>query len=312
MVRIGVFCLELRGLEPLTPCLQIAVIDRPAVAELGLGLAVSDRRVPFAPGANGTVMARRGGGRSAGAAGHAGRAVSRPAHRRIRRMPLGGGRVLRSGDRPGIEQELWALLTLYQLLRMAMTCAAGTRPGTDPDRASFTTALEAARDQLTAAAGIYPSGPAGLPGIIGQAVLATLLPPRRPRYSVRKVKCDTSRYLNRDDRRPRSVTTITAISVTVHTPRPDPSQRQRYRRPAPRPGPQPPTRRDLITGIILSQPPRDWTGHELAILLGVPPRIMLTQLGTWARLGFFTRTGFGTYRLNTPPVSKSPRDAPGP
>ena len=27
---------------------------------------------------------------------------------------------------------------------------------------------------------------------------------------------------------------------------------------------------------------------------------MLTQLGEWARLGFFTRTGFGTYRLNTP------------
>jgi hypothetical protein len=228
------------------------------------------------------------------------------------RHTLLGGRVLRSGDRPGIEQELWALLTLYQLLRMAMTCAVETRPGTDPDRASFTTALEAARDQLTAAAGIYPSGPAGLPGIIGQAVLATLLPPRRPRYSVRKVKCATSRYLNRDDRRPRSVTTITAISVTVHTPRPDPSQRQRYRRPAPRLGPQRPTRRDLITGIILSQPPRDWTGHELAILLGVPPRIMLTQLGTWARLGFFTRTGFGTYRLNTPPASKSPRDAPSP
>jgi len=26
---------------------------------------------------------------------------------------------------------------------------------------------------------------------------------------------------------------------------------------------------------------------------------MLTQLGEWARLGFFTRTGFGTYKLNT-------------
>ena len=29
---------------------------------------------------------------------------------------------------------------------------------------------------------------------------------------------------------------------------------------------------------------------------------MLTQLGEWARLGFFTRTGFGTYELNTPPA----------
>jgi hypothetical protein len=32
---------------------------------------------------------------------------------------------------------------------------------------------------------------------------------------------------------------------------------------------------------------------------------MLTQLGEWARLGFFTRTGFGTYQLNTPPGTPS-------
>jgi hypothetical protein len=38
------------------------------------------------------------------------------------------GRVLRSGDRPGLEQETWALLTLYQLLRMAMVTAIETRP----------------------------------------------------------------------------------------------------------------------------------------------------------------------------------------
>ncbi len=67
--------------------------------------------------------------------------------------------MLRSGDRPGVEQELWALLTLYQLLRMAMVTAVETRPGTNPDRASFTTALEAARDQLTAAAGDLPRWP---------------------------------------------------------------------------------------------------------------------------------------------------------
>ena len=66
------------------------------------------------------------------------------------------GHVLRSGDRPGVEQELWALLTLYQLLRMAMVAAVETRPGANPDRASFTTALETARDQLTAAAGSAP------------------------------------------------------------------------------------------------------------------------------------------------------------
>jgi hypothetical protein len=32
---------------------------------------------------------------------------------------------------------------------------------------------------------------------------------------------------------------------------------------------------------------------------------MLTQLGEWAALGFFNRTGYGTYRLNTPPAPPS-------
>jgi hypothetical protein len=128
------------------------------------------------------------------------------------------GHVLRSGDPPGIEQELWALLTLYQLLRMAMVTAVETRPGTNPDRASFTTAIEAARDQLTAAAGICPDGLADLTGIIGRTVLATLLPTRPSRFSARKVKCATSRYLNHGDQRPHTVTAITAISVTVRTP----------------------------------------------------------------------------------------------
>jgi hypothetical protein len=64
------------------------------------------------------------------------------------------GHVLRSGDRAGVEQEVWALLTLYQLLRMAMVEAIETRPGLDPDRASFTSALQAARDQLVSAYGV--------------------------------------------------------------------------------------------------------------------------------------------------------------
>ena len=91
------------------------------------------------------------------------------------RHTLLDGHVLRSGDRPGLEQEIWALLTLYQLLRMAMVTAVETRPGINPDRASFTTAREAAREELTAARGICPGGPADLPGVIGRAVLASLL-----------------------------------------------------------------------------------------------------------------------------------------
>jgi hypothetical protein len=126
--------------------------------------------------------------------------------------------ALRSGDQPGLEQEVWALLTLYQLLRRAMTDAVETRPGTNPDRASFTTALEAARDQLTAAAGIGPDAPACPAAVIGRAVLSTLLPARRPRYSARIVKCSTSRYHERDHSRPQAPTAITAIGVTMRTP----------------------------------------------------------------------------------------------
>jgi hypothetical protein len=230
------------------------------------------------------------------------------------RHTLLDGQVLRSGDRPGVEQELWALLTLYQLLRMAMVTAVETRPGTNPDRASFTTALEAARDQLTAAQGVCPADPADLTGVIGRAVLATLLPARRPRFSARKVKCATSRYLNHGDERPHTVTAITAISVTITSPplHPAPGRPHRHRRTFIQLTPRPPTRRQRITAIITSQHPRDWTGRELALLLGVKPRNMHTQLREWALLGFFTRTGYGTYRLNTPPASTSSTTAPDP
>ena len=228
------------------------------------------------------------------------------------RHPLLDAHVLRSGDQPGLEQETWALLTLYPLLRRAMADAIETRPGTNPDRASFTTALEAARDQLTAAAGICP-GPADPAGVIGRAVLSALLPARRPRYSARIVKCSTSRYHERDHNRPQAPTAITAIGITMHTPPAGTGSpgRSRTRYSTPRP-PQPPTRRQLITAIITSQPPRDWSGHELAVPLDVKPRNMLTQPGEWSRLGFFTRTGFGTYRLNTPPASTSSTAAPDP
>ncbi|MEU1352172.1 hypothetical protein [Streptomyces sp. NPDC005795] len=44
------------------------------------------------------------------------------------------GRVLRSHDQAGVEQELWATPTTYQLLRTAMVAAAESRPSTDPNR----------------------------------------------------------------------------------------------------------------------------------------------------------------------------------
>ena len=229
------------------------------------------------------------------------------------RHTLLNARVLRSGDQPGLEQETWALLCLYQLLRRAMTDAIETRPGTDPDRASFTTALEAARDQLTAAAGIQPPD-ASQPGVIGRAVLATLLPARRPRYSARIVKCSTSRYQERDHSRSRPPATSTTIGITLLTPPPlgtgaPGRSRNKYTRPRP---PQPPTRRERVTALITSHPPRDWTGTELAALLDIPARSLHSQLGEWARYGFYTRTGFGTYRLNTPPEPASSTSDPDP
>jgi hypothetical protein len=210
------------------------------------------------------------------------------------------GHVLRSGDRPGLEQEIWALLTAYQLLRMAMLDAVETRPGTDPDRASFTTALQTAGDCLTAARGIHPDDSADLPGVIGRAVLATLLPARRARYSARKVKNATSRYLNRDDGRPAASTRIAALQITLHIPPIDTRPRTRRTR-GPAREPQPLTRRHRITTIMNTDPHRGWTGQELAARLQVKPRNLLTQLAEWTRAGFLTRTSAGTYAPATPP-----------
>ena len=85
------------------------------------------------------------------------------------------GRVLRSGDPAGIEQEMRALLALCQALRTAVTDAVRSVPGTDPDRASYQAAVETAQNLVTTARNI--TDPAGdLPGDIGRAVLAALLP----------------------------------------------------------------------------------------------------------------------------------------
>ena len=142
------------------------------------------------------------------------------------RHTLLGGRVLRSEDPAGLEQEMWALLALYQALRRAMVTAAESVPGTDPDRASFTIALEAARQTLTAAAGVVTAD-AGLTGRIGRAILDGLLPPRRPRVSVRKVKSPLSRWNKADPHRPARSTPVTALTVIVSGPETTPQSATR-------------------------------------------------------------------------------------
>ena len=80
------------------------------------------------------------------------------------------GRMLRSGDPAGLEQEMWALLALYQALRTAITDAVATAPGTDPDRASYQVAVQTTQILVTSARNIVTE-PGDLAGDIGRVVL---------------------------------------------------------------------------------------------------------------------------------------------
>ena len=131
-----------------------------------------------------------------------------------------GGRVLRARTPQGIDQELYALLVCYQILRLAMADATSTQPGTDPDRASFTIALHAARDQLVQAAGVIAATTVDLVGKIGQAVLDNLLADRRLRVSPRIVKRAISKYQARGSNITRTSYKAT-LSIDILTP-PDP------------------------------------------------------------------------------------------
>jgi hypothetical protein len=215
------------------------------------------------------------------------------------RHTLLGGYVLRSRDRAGAEQELWALLAVYQALRMAMTAAAGSA-GADPDRASFTIALETARDQVTAARGVADSGDLAGTGQIGRAILAGLLPARRPRYSARKVKCSTSRYSAASPDRPALPVTITRVQITIIVPPPDRPAAQPRWKPSPAGQPRPLTRRQQVTAIMTSQPGTSHAARDLAARIGLTPRQMRNQLSGWVSKGFITRTSPGWYALPAP------------
>ncbi|MGH7733699.1 MAG: IS4 family transposase, partial [Gemmatimonadales bacterium] len=124
------------------------------------------------------------------------------------------GRVLRSGDPEGVKQEMWALLALYQALRIAVTDAVQTIPGTDPDRASYQIAVETAQLTVTSARGILPDTP-DLAGEIGRAVLADLHGPRRPRVCARKVKSPLSRWNKNPPGKPSANLRITALTTVI-------------------------------------------------------------------------------------------------
>jgi len=130
------------------------------------------------------------------------------------RHTLLAGRVLRSRDPEGLKQEMWALLAVYQALRIAITDAIAIIPGTDPDRASYQIAVDTAQTLVTGACNVITST-ADLTGNIGRAVLASLNPPRRPRVCARRVKSPLSRWNKHPPGKPRTCQRITKITTTI-------------------------------------------------------------------------------------------------
>ncbi|RXS65050.1 hypothetical protein EST92_30165, partial [Streptomyces sp. TM32] len=120
------------------------------------------------------------------------------------------GRVLRSRSIPGLDQEVYALLTAYQALIRAADDAVGTRPGAAMERISFTILLEAAADQVTLAADIFPSATSSLVGAIGRALLNALWPAEpRQRVKARTRKNPTSKYGPNAGKHPQQTQTYT-------------------------------------------------------------------------------------------------------
>jgi hypothetical protein len=144
------------------------------------------------------------------------------------RHTLLSGRILRSGDPAGLEQETWALLALYQALRTAIADAVQSVPGTDPDRASYRAAVAVAQDLVITARNI--DGPdADIAGDIGRAVLASLNPPRRPRVCPRRVKSPLSRWAKHPPGKPTVSKQITSISAEIdHTDRKPATRRRKH------------------------------------------------------------------------------------
>jgi hypothetical protein len=216
------------------------------------------------------------------------------------------GRVLRSCDPGGVEQEMWSLLICYQLLRRAIAEAAQSRPGTDPDRCGFTIALHTARDLLVRAEEVFEQGI----GAIGRRILSELAPPRRPRVSTRKVKSPTSRYAERKmDGRPDRSRTVTSVTIALLPP------------PSPRPalpdttvpdyvGPgQISNRTTRVLAVLQAEPERQWRAREIAELLGdVTLVATYRQLARWTERGLIKRVRTGRYAAAAPTRTATLRD----
>ncbi|MYS79241.1 hypothetical protein [Embleya scabrispora] len=200
-------------------------------------------------------------------------------------------------DPAGLEQELWSLLTLYQILRHAMVDAARSRPDLDPDRVSFTAAAATAQATVVHAAGIADQHDPAPPWAVATAVLAHPLPARRARLSARKVKSPISRYAGRPlEERPLTSTLITGIDIDVESPGTAP-------RPEPSPAAQtkimkPGSRVDRVFAFLGATPDRSFTPSELAQVLGITNiNSFSVQLATWARRGLLGKPARGRYTI---------------
>ncbi|MET7856080.1 IS4 family transposase [Streptomyces sp. NPDC005318] len=208
------------------------------------------------------------------------------------------GRVLRSHDPVGVEQEMWSLLTLYQLLRRAMVEAAESRPGTDPDRCGFTIALQTARDLLVRAEGIVEQGI----GAIGRRVLSALSPERRPRVSTRKVKSPISRCAERKmDGRPDGSRTVTSVTITLLQPPPSPTALPTTMVREYVGAGQAGHRMTRVLTVLRAEPERQWRAREIAELLGdVTLVTTYRQLARWTERGLIRRIRTGRYAAVAP------------
>ncbi len=128
------------------------------------------------------------------------------------RHTLLAGRVLRSGDPAGLEQEMRALLARCQALRLAITDAVATVSGTGPDRASYQVAVETAQTLVIGARNVV-TGAGDLTGDIGRAVLESLHGTRRPRVCARRVKSPLSRWARHPPGRPATCQPVTKITT---------------------------------------------------------------------------------------------------
>jgi hypothetical protein len=147
----------------------------------------------------------------------------------------GTGRVLRGQSPVLARQELWALLAVYQAIRILIVRAAA-RDNLDPDRISFTTALRAITRQMHAGRDHRPA----LDRIETEILAAAALVPERPgRVWIRAVRPARSPYPSRNTATgPIAHHATYAITITPHAhTAPTPASQHK---PAPQQPPGPP------------------------------------------------------------------------